>query len=54
MGGLTNIMVISDGFRWILMKMMVFLYLEFADLSVKGEGVKEHRADEGDVRRLAA
>ena len=36
------------------MKLMVFLYLELADLSVKGEGVKEHRADEGDVRRLAA
>ena len=31
-----------------------FLYLELADLSVKGEGVKEHRADESDVRRLAA
>ena len=29
------------------------LYLELADLCVKGEGVKEHGADESDVRRLA-
>ena len=33
----------------ILMK----LHLELADLGVKGEGVKEHGADEGDVGRLA-
>ena len=29
------------------------LYLELADLCVKGEGVKEHGANEGDVGRLA-
>ena len=28
-------------------------HLELADLCVKGEGVKEHRTDEGDVGRLA-
>ena len=33
----------------ILMK----LHLELADLGVKGGGVKEHGADEGDVGRLA-
>ena len=30
-----------------------FVHLELADLRVKGEGVKEHRTDEGDVGRLA-
>ena len=29
------------------------LDLELADLGVKGEGVKEHGADESDVGRLA-
>ena len=29
------------------------LHLELADLGVKGEGVKEHGADEGDVCGLA-
>ena len=30
-----------------------FVHLELADLRVKGEGVEEHRTDEGDVGRLA-
>ena len=30
-----------------------FGHLELADLRVKGEGVEEHRTDEGDVGRLA-
>ena len=29
------------------------IHLELADLRVKGEGVEEHRTDEGDVGRLA-
>ena len=37
----------------VMLMMILRTHLELADLRVKGEGVKEHRTDEGDVGRLA-
>ena len=47
------IMIMTTLMIMVMLMMILRTHLELADLRVKGEGVKEHRTDEGDVGRLA-
>ena len=47
------IMIMTTLMIMVMLMMILRTHLELADLRVKGEGVEEHRTDEGDVGRLA-